>query len=144
MITFDGDKLPPAQQLILDVLAARYRTGEPFWNFADRLGPAIAALDRAGLVEPMGYEGPGRTRVGLSDAGRDRMLGSGYTSPMEQARARATKVEDRYGALLLAVTTAWAELVRRERDHAGHGRDGHLDGEDLGLFREVVFGEQGR
>lgn len=141
MTAVDVDKLPPTQQLILEILTARARLGEPSWPFADRLGPAIAALKRLGLVENLGSVVNGHTRVEFTDAGRDRMLGSGYVSPIEKVRARATRAEDRYGALLLGATQAWAELLRREREHAGHGRDGHLDEDDLNLLRDVVFGQ---
>lgn len=131
---------PPRQDLILDVLAARYRTGEPFWNVDDRFARPVAALEEDGLVERMGDEGNHRTRLRLTAAGRDRILGSGYVSPLEQARKAAARDRDRYGALLLGVTAAWAELERRNRDHAGHGRDGHLDSGDLDLLRNVVLG----
>lgn len=144
MTDLDVDKLPPTQQLVLDVLAARYRLGEPFWPVTNWAAPAVAALKRVGLVENMGSAGHGGTRVQLTAAGRERLLHADYRSPVEIARTRAIYAEKRRGELNLAVTQAWAELVRREREHAGHGRDGHLDEEDLNLLRDVVFGTEER
>src|SRR5882757_2966065 len=49
----DVDKLPPTQQLVLDVLAARYRLGETMWTFSTNCQSAINALVVHGLAGPM-------------------------------------------------------------------------------------------
>jgi hypothetical protein len=46
----DVDALPPTQYLVMEVLAARYRTGESCWTFPSRPTPAMRALEDIGAV----------------------------------------------------------------------------------------------
>lgn len=46
----DVDSLPLAQYLILEVLRARHRLGEPFWPIPKRAKKQLTALQDAGLV----------------------------------------------------------------------------------------------
>ena len=39
----DIDGLPPTQYLVMGVLAARARLGEPYWTFPSRLRPTMRA-----------------------------------------------------------------------------------------------------
>ena len=49
----DIDGLPPTEYLVMDVLAARARLGEPFWTVPSRMRPTMRALaGRSGLVIP--------------------------------------------------------------------------------------------
>lgn len=43
--------LPPTQYLVMEVLAARHRTGEPYWTFPSSLRQTLDALVRADLVD---------------------------------------------------------------------------------------------
>lgn len=83
MTAVDVDSLPPTQYLILDVLAARYRTGEHVWTFPTM--PAIVAaarrLERLGLVDVENTGKPATKRVRLTDAGKTAVLSEEYQPP---------------------------------------------------------------
>lgn len=74
--------LPPEQYLIMEVLAARYRTGEPFWTFPSNLRQPLDALLRADLVDVLSSPAPGSLRVRLTEAGRKYSLKSDYVPPL--------------------------------------------------------------
>ena len=78
----DTDELPPTQQLVLEVLAARARLGENAWTFANRVRPAIEALSRAGLLWWKSATIPSYCLAGLTDAGRAAALRVGYAAPV--------------------------------------------------------------
>lgn len=88
MSDVDVDTLPPTQYLVLDVLAARHRLGEPWWTFPSRLRPAVTALEQAGLVFGMHGIVGGTIRAGLTGAGRDTVLDPDYVPPVAQGRCR--------------------------------------------------------
>lgn len=74
-------ELPPAQYLMLETLAARYRLGEPRWTFPrshTRFARALAdkglAWWESGIVEDT-------IEVTLTDAGRERALNPEYAPP---------------------------------------------------------------
>lgn len=73
--------LPPTQYLILEVLAARYRTGEPFWTFPTSLRPALAALVDSDLVDVISSPKPGALRVRLTEHGLGAALSLNYQLP---------------------------------------------------------------
>ncbi len=91
----DVDRLPPTQYLILEVLAARHRSGEGHWTFPARLTPAARRLEAADLVRlrstPEGFE------ASLTAAGRAAVLSDMYTSPhaapIERVRALCVAAE---------------------------------------------------
>lgn len=72
----DVDSLPPTQYLILDVLAARYRTGETLWTFPARSGIVAAAhrLAQLGLVGVKSGTRPKKTAAWFGGAGRDVLV----------------------------------------------------------------------
>lgn len=75
------DNLPPTQYLILDVLAARYRCGEPYWTFPRRLKPHLDKLVATGLVEVIGST-PDGWRVQLTGEGQNETLSLTYQLPV--------------------------------------------------------------
>lgn len=77
----DVDNLPPTQYLILEVLAARYRTGEQAWTFPNRVRPALEALSKAGLLSWKSSSKPGLALAWLTDAGRAAALSPTYEPP---------------------------------------------------------------
>lgn len=58
--------LTPTEELIIDVLVARHRLGEPFWPIAMRHRKSIAALENRGLVNNLGSADGTCLRVGLT------------------------------------------------------------------------------
>jgi hypothetical protein len=78
----DTDALPPTQYLVLEVLAARHRSGEHMWTFPSRLGPALRALEHAGLVSVMHGIAPRTLRARLTEAGEDASMSAVYNKPV--------------------------------------------------------------
>lgn len=79
--TPDVDNLPPTQYLILEVLAARHRTGEQLWTFPKNLRPHLRKLEGAGLVNWKGGITADTVRAWLTDTGRASALSDTYTPP---------------------------------------------------------------
>lgn len=77
----DVDALPPTQQLLLEVLAARARLGENAWTFPTRLRPALEALARAGLIWWKHGVIERTCLAGLTDEGRAYALSASYSVP---------------------------------------------------------------
>lgn len=74
-------RLTPMQELALEVLAARFRTGEEVWTFASKHGAALASLEAAGLAFTMHGIIQGTVRAGLTDYGKLVALGADYRPP---------------------------------------------------------------
>jgi len=85
--------LAPTQQLVLEVLAARHRLGEPFWPFPRLHSAAVRSLVVRGLVD-CDSAATGDLRVSLTDLGCRTMLAPGYVPPSPAAPAPAP-VDDR-------------------------------------------------
>jgi hypothetical protein len=81
-VTATGRRLPATQELILEVLAARYRTGELFWTFPTTVKWALLGLADAGLVEVMSSPEPRTLRAKLTRDGQDRTLSLTYQVPV--------------------------------------------------------------
>jgi DNA-binding MarR family transcriptional regulator len=79
--------LTPTQDLIMDVLAARLRTGEHLWTFSSRQTQTAEALETRGLVSVMSGAVEYTIRVRLTDAGQKLVFGSTYISPIEKELA---------------------------------------------------------
>lgn len=58
--------LTPTEDLILEVLVARHRLGEPFWPIPLRNTKAINSLEAKGLVNDYGSATEGCVRVALT------------------------------------------------------------------------------
>lgn len=78
------DALPPTQQLILEILAARLRLGEGLWPFPTKHIRAIKALEKAGLVRIIHGNVEKSVRVMLTPVGVKSMQQSDYRSPLEK------------------------------------------------------------
>ncbi len=74
-------RVSAAGDLVLEVLAARHRLGEPWWPFDRRHRAALARLADRGLVEVDG------DRAQLTDEGRRIYLSPGWVPAPERARA---------------------------------------------------------
>lgn len=84
----DVDTLPPTQYLILDVLSARWRTGEHVWTFPARSNIVAAAhrLARLGLIGVKSGTAPRTVLAWLTDAGKTAVLEPGWVNPADEAR----------------------------------------------------------
>jgi len=93
-------ELTPTQDLILEVLAARHRLGEPHWPFERRLKPALDALTNRGLISYESDVMPGLYRARLTHQGRSEALSATYVSPDAVPwKRRATQAEAAVDAL---------------------------------------------
>lgn len=95
-------KLTPTQELILDVLAARFRTGEILWTFGSRSRKAAEGLRDLGLVALMHGVVERTYRASLTKAGQDLVIAAEYTSPLDRAREKAYDEGWRHGLAFTA------------------------------------------
>ena len=77
----DTDELPPVCYLIMEVLAARYRTGEHTWTFPSKLRWHLLVLADAGLIGYKSGVAPRTYLAWLTDKGRQAALSPTYTVP---------------------------------------------------------------
>lgn len=88
--------LPPTQYLVMEVLAARTRTGEPFWTFPSSLRHTLDALVRADLIDVLNSPAPASLRARFTAAGRKHSLKPDYVTPVEDAYDTAFDRIDRH------------------------------------------------
>lgn len=81
MTASDVDRLPATQQLVLEVLSARHRLGEPVWTFPSLHGKALRALEQAGLVHLQNGIVEHSLRARLTEAGQAAVITAGYQPP---------------------------------------------------------------
>lgn len=120
----DVDSLPLAQYLVLDDLAARYRTGETLWHLPKRARRHLEALAQTGLVGWRSGPDPETVQAWLTDAGRAAVLSPTYRVPVPVGRERIARYLDEAAArkrltgLLSDEVTAnaWAEAASWCRD----------------------------
>jgi len=103
--TVDFEALPAKQGLIVDVLTARHRLGEPFWPIEVTLEKHLDALAALGVVMVC-TDTPDYHRVNLTEAALKALIGDKtYRSPLEKERDDLIK---RNAALKIAVKEAFA------------------------------------
>ncbi len=85
--------LPPTQELMMCVLAARYRLGETLWTFRSDMAQTARKLQQAGLVQWKSGVVENTIQVWMTSKGRAEYLSPTYVPPAEvngpTARARA-------------------------------------------------------
>ena len=89
----DIDGLPPTQYLVMGVLAARARLGEPYWTFPSRMRPTMHALAGRGLLWWQRGPTPLTIQAFLTPEGRTAVLYDGYRIPVA---ARLRELADRW------------------------------------------------
>jgi hypothetical protein len=95
-------ELPPTQYLIMEVLAARARTGEQLWTFPSNLAVSLRALEDRGLISVMHGVAPGSLRASLTVIGRAETLKDDYETPLAQKVLDAVEEGMRSASTLLA------------------------------------------
>lgn len=88
--------LPPTQYLVMEVLAARARTGETLWTFPSSLRHTLGALVDARLIDVLNSPAPGALRARLTDAGRKHVLKPDYVTPAAAIYDTAFDTIDRH------------------------------------------------
>lgn len=119
MTAVDVDKLPPTQYLILELLAARYRLGETYWTFTDRVRPAADKLQNAGLIEVGSSPAPYAFQARFTEAGRLAWLSGDYVSPLAAPVERVRRLceaarEDGQDLMRLSPSQVLAALDGRQ------------------------------
>ncbi|WIE81235.1 hypothetical protein [Curtobacterium sp. MCSS17_016] len=85
----DFKNLPTKQDLIVEVLMARHRLGEPFFPIDIRLDKALTALSERGIVE-VWTDTPSHHRARLTDAAQQYLfVEKTYKSPLEKQLVKA-------------------------------------------------------
>jgi len=100
----DPQSFTPTQDLILDVLGARYRLGENLWTFDSNLRKQAEQLAARGLVFTTHGIIEHTIRAGLTEAGKAATLSPDYSPP--PARRHLTEDQLRHG---LEYATFWAD-----------------------------------
>jgi hypothetical protein len=77
----DTDTLPLTQQLVMEVMAARYRLGENIWPFDRRAKNALAALSQAGYIGFKSGIVDHTFNVWLTDEGKAACMSATYKMP---------------------------------------------------------------
>lgn len=70
--------MTPTEDLIIQVLTARYRLGENFWTFESRHHKALASLEQKGLINVVHGVIDRTLRANLTDLGKRAFLDSNY------------------------------------------------------------------
>jgi DNA-binding MarR family transcriptional regulator len=79
----DPGHLTPTEELVLDVLAARYRTGAHLWTLDSRVAPAVRRLEAAGLVTSIHGITDNTIRASLTAAGRAAWLSATWVLALD-------------------------------------------------------------
>lgn len=74
--------LPLTQELIVEVLIARYRLGELLWPFPTRAGRSLRALTDKGIIGYQSASTEGSYNVWFTDEGKKRYLSFNYVPPI--------------------------------------------------------------
>jgi len=77
----DPETLPARQELVLEVLAGRWRCGENIWTFGKRHTKAVEALAAAGYVWWKAGIIEKTILVGLTEEGRAAATSGVYKAP---------------------------------------------------------------
>lgn len=74
-------KLTPTEELIMEVLAARYRLGETLWPFDSRLSRQLDSLGAKDLIFVMNGNVEHTYRASLTEKGMKKFLSKTYRAP---------------------------------------------------------------
>lgn len=113
------DQLPAVQYLILDVLAARWRTGVHMWTFPTRMRPHVEALADAGLVWWRSGPAEKAIEVGLTDAGKTAVLVNPPPLPMPATRETVADIAQTLLAAADGRREYAAAIADQDEDVAG-------------------------
>lgn len=90
--------LTPTEDLLLEVLAARYRLGETMWTFDKRHKTALEKLQARGLVSVMHGIVENTCRASLTEEGKAEHLSPTYKAPIiEKLKKDAKKGKKKRG-----------------------------------------------
>lgn len=106
----DPKSFTPTQDLILNVLAARYRLGENLWTFDSNLRKQAKQLAARGLVFTTNGITERTIRVGLTEAGKAATLSPDYSPPPMQEHITDAQLRDG-----VTRSTIWAA---KDKDHS--------------------------
>lgn len=82
--------LTPSEELMMEVLAARYRLGETLWTFPTKMRAIANRLAEKGLIDEPDHGVVERTfRTSLTDKGREEFMDAHYLSPAERRWLKA-------------------------------------------------------
>lgn len=106
-------KLTPTENLVLDVLIARYRMGEHLWTFSSTVSRAVDSLENKGLVQSLNGVTEHTVRAMLTNAAIAEYLSYDYVPPiarddkkLEKKFKKITKEAKKLKKTLKAVPTS--------------------------------------
>lgn len=75
-------QLTPTEDLLLEVLIARYRLGESYWTFEQRHKSALEKLQSRGLVTVMHGVVENTCRASMTELAKKEYLSNSYEPPI--------------------------------------------------------------
>ena len=126
--------LTPTQELIMEVLASRYREGDQLWTFSSRLRRQLEAVASHGLIDVMHGIVEKTVRASLTDEGKAAWLSDAYSKPTTRTINVTTTVDtDEIKAVLWHVSN---------NPGCGLPRDPYVDNWLLLLSRAVARNDE--
>jgi hypothetical protein len=110
--------LTPTQELIIEVLTARHRLGEPFWPFTTKLGKSIETLCAFDLVNER--SGPVERTVYLSFTPKALRL-----LELQPVGSKASNTEPVKGEHIPPVNRAYADRIAAYLERIGSEKMAH-------------------
>lgn len=74
--------LTPTEDLVVEVLVARYRLGEVLWTFDSKVSKQIKSLEKKGIVNSMHGIVENSVRASFTDAGFAKYCSYDYHAPI--------------------------------------------------------------
>lgn len=81
-------QLTPTEELVMEVLSARYRLGETQWSMSTKHGKSLAALADKGMLTFRSGVTERTYLVQMTEEGRTEYVTKGYTAPLEKQLRR--------------------------------------------------------
>lgn len=85
------NEFTPTENLVLEVLVARYRLGEHLWTFDSRAAPAVRKLAGAGWVHELNGVTENTVRASLTNKAVARFLSFPYIPPFARGDKKLSK-----------------------------------------------------
>lgn len=125
--------LTPTEALLMGELAARVRTGESVWTFANMHLRTLRSLQTKGMLQFDSAPVANHQLAWLTDAGRAEYLKEGYTRPVERLREQIVEQEAYIDGLTGARRAIAEKATRVETENRRLRRQlrvavGHLGG----------------
>jgi hypothetical protein len=109
-----SDNLTPTEELMGDVLAARFRLGENLWTFNNRLLKTAMSMEDRGLITVMHGIVEKTFRASLTVKGKSVFLFDDYVTPVDTDKQKAVDAAVRQERASIAYGLGRCKVVPME------------------------------